>query len=204
MQTAAAAAVPRFALQSSRCTFDSQSWAVRSRSDEVRRPTLPALKHKHCRDHNQVTSGAARAGSFPPWVDVQKLCSMCVLSLSWNFFVSHDKYIALQGRRAKSHVDTQTIQPGLGTSYSRPPIDPYLTFTSPCYKILSAPLQVTQFAQCSDTADWLTTTTSRRRGGDGCWKPVMGKIQITTWDSHGLDLIVIDLTAARVIWDLNF
>jgi len=34
----------------------------------------------------------------------------------------------LQGRRAKSHVDThQTIQPGLGTSYSRPPIDPYLT-----------------------------------------------------------------------------
>jgi len=34
-------------------------------------------------------------GSFPPvWVDVQKLCNMCVLSLSWNFFVSHDKYIA--------------------------------------------------------------------------------------------------------------
>ena len=28
------------------------------------------------------------------WVDVQKLCNMCVLSLSWNFFVSHDKYIA--------------------------------------------------------------------------------------------------------------
>ena len=33
----------------------------------------------------------------------------------------------LQGRRAKIHVDTQTIQPGLGTSYSRPPINPYLT-----------------------------------------------------------------------------
>ena len=30
----------------------------------------------------------------PLWVDVQKLCNMCVLSLSWNFFVSHDKYIA--------------------------------------------------------------------------------------------------------------
>ena len=28
------------------------------------------------------------------WVDVQKLCNMCVLSLSWNFFVSHDKYLA--------------------------------------------------------------------------------------------------------------
>jgi len=26
----------------------------------------------------------------PLWVDVQKLCNMCVLSLSWNFFVSHD------------------------------------------------------------------------------------------------------------------
>ena len=33
-------------------------------------------------------------GSFPLWVDVQKLCNMCVLSLSWNFFVSHDRYIA--------------------------------------------------------------------------------------------------------------
>jgi len=47
-------------------------------------------------------------GASPIWVDVQKLCNMCVLSLSWNFFVSHDKYIA------KSHVDTQTVQPGLG------------------------------------------------------------------------------------------
>ena len=35
-----------------------------------------------------------RWGSFPLWVEVQKLCNMCVLSLSWNFFVSHDKYIA--------------------------------------------------------------------------------------------------------------
>ena len=34
-------------------------------------------------------------GKLPPvWMDVQKLCNMCVLSLSWNFFVSHDKYIA--------------------------------------------------------------------------------------------------------------
>ena len=28
------------------------------------------------------------------WVDGQKLYNMCVLSLSWNFVVSHDKYIA--------------------------------------------------------------------------------------------------------------
>ena len=59
-----------------------------------------------------LTSGAARGKgeASPPWVDVQKLCNMCVLSLSWNFFVSHDKYIA----RPSSHVDTETIQTGLG------------------------------------------------------------------------------------------
>ena len=48
-------------------------------------------------DHRTTRhSGAVRGGggSFPLWVDVQKLCNMCVLSLSWNFFVSHDKYIA--------------------------------------------------------------------------------------------------------------
>jgi len=38
--------------------------------------------------------GAGRGEDSPLWVDVQKLCNMCVLSLSWNFFVSHDKYIA--------------------------------------------------------------------------------------------------------------
>ena len=37
---------------------------------------------------------APPGGKLPLWVDVQKLCNMCVLSLSWNFFVSHDKYIA--------------------------------------------------------------------------------------------------------------
>jgi len=37
-----------------------------------------------------VAPPAGEGGSFPLWVDVQKLCNMCVLSLSWNFFVSHD------------------------------------------------------------------------------------------------------------------
>ena len=58
--------------------------------------------------------GGAGEASPPLWADVQKLCNMCVLSLSWNFFVSHHTTNTLQGRRAKSHVDTQTIQPGLG------------------------------------------------------------------------------------------
>ena len=41
-----------------------------------------------------VAPPGGKGGSFPLWVDIQKLCNMCVLSLSWNFFVSHDKYIA--------------------------------------------------------------------------------------------------------------
>jgi len=45
-----------------------------------------------------VAPPGGRGEASPLWVDVQKLCNMCVLS----------------GRRAKSHVDTQTIQPGLG------------------------------------------------------------------------------------------
>jgi len=75
----------------------------------------------------------------PLWMDVQKLCNMCVLSLSWNFIVSHDKYIARPSSRA-TLIHRQYIR-DRGTSYSRPPIDPYLT--SPCYKILAAPLQTT-------------------------------------------------------------
>jgi len=40
-----------------------------------------------------VAPPGGKGEAFPVWVDVQKLCSMCVLSLSWNFFVSHDKNI---------------------------------------------------------------------------------------------------------------
>ena len=58
---------------------------------------------------NILAPPGGRGEASPLWVDVQKLCNMCVLSLSWNFFVSHDKYIA-----RPSSKDTQTIQPGLG------------------------------------------------------------------------------------------
>jgi len=40
---------------------------------------------------DKAVAPPGRGGSFPLWVDVQKLRNMCVLSLSWNFFVSHDK-----------------------------------------------------------------------------------------------------------------
>ena len=39
--------------------------------------------------------GRGRGEASPLWVDVQKLCNVCVLSLSWNYFASHDKYIAV-------------------------------------------------------------------------------------------------------------
>ena len=51
-------------------------------------------------------------GSFPLWVDVQNYV-ICVCFHCHGTF-SHHTTNTLQGRRAKSHVDTQTIQPGLG------------------------------------------------------------------------------------------
>ena len=51
-------------------------------------------KHETAMSYESVAPPGGEGGSFSPWVDVQKLCNMCVLSLSWNFFVSHDKYIA--------------------------------------------------------------------------------------------------------------
>ena len=67
-------------------------------------------------------SGAARGGggSFPLWVDVQKLCNMCVLSLSWNFFISHDEYIARpSSKEPRWYTDNTTGTGGLRT------LDPY-------------------------------------------------------------------------------
>ena len=59
-----------------------------------------------------VAPPGGRGEASALWGDVQKLFNMCVLSLAWNFAVSHDKYIARPS--SKEHVDTQTIQPGLG------------------------------------------------------------------------------------------
>jgi len=111
--------------------------AVHSQSRPVGRLSDPDLCAQRRRrgtaivftHHRSVElSGAARGeggGSFPLWADVQKLCNMCVLSLSWNFFVSHAKYIARPSSRA-TLIHGQYNR-DWGTSYSRPPTDPYLT-----------------------------------------------------------------------------
>jgi len=91
-----------------------------------------------------VAPPGGKGEASPLWVDVQKLCNMCVLSLSWNFFVSHDKYIA---RPSSKEPRSYTYNRYWGTSYSRPLIDPYLTSPGPpCYKILAAPLVAGQTA----------------------------------------------------------
>jgi len=72
--------------------LDDQSHRSRATSARVIR-TEPTTTTK--RDTIPVAPPGGRGGEASPlWVDVQKLCNMCVLSWSWNFFVTHDKYIA--------------------------------------------------------------------------------------------------------------
>jgi len=73
-----------------------------------------------------ATPGGKAGEASPLWVDVQKLCNMCVLSLSWNFVVSHDKYIARPSSKEPRLIHRKYNR-DWGTSNSRPPIDPYLT-----------------------------------------------------------------------------
>ena len=63
---------------------------------------------------------------FPLWADVQKLCNMCVLSSSWNFFVSRQIHCKAVDQRAT--LIHRQYNRDWGTSYSRPPIDPYLVW----------------------------------------------------------------------------
>jgi len=63
--------------------------SARPAPPETRR--LPSTGQRGSQWRRQVGEGEEAS---PLWVDVQRLCNMCVLSLSWNFFVSHDKYIA--------------------------------------------------------------------------------------------------------------
>ena len=53
-----------------------------------------------------------RGEASPLSVDVQTLCNiMCVLSLPWNFFVSHDKYIARpSSKKPRWYTDNTTGQ----------------------------------------------------------------------------------------------
>jgi len=74
-------------------------------------------------------SGAAmgEGEKLPPYVWTSKNYVICVC-FHCHGTSSYHTTNTLQGRRAKSHVDTQTIQPGLGDFVlTRSPIDPHLT-----------------------------------------------------------------------------
>ena len=50
--------------------------------------TVDLSRHSYCR------AVAPTGGKLPPYGCASKNYVMCVLSLSWNFSVTHDKYIA--------------------------------------------------------------------------------------------------------------
>ena len=72
-----------------------------------------------------AASGAARGegGSFPPYGWTSKNCVICVC-FHCHGTSSYHTTNTLQGRRAKSHVDTQTIQPRLGDFVLQTPYRP--------------------------------------------------------------------------------
>ena len=80
------------------------------------------------------SSGAARGEASPLWVDVQKLCNVCFHCHGTSSY--HTTHCTAAEQRAT--LIHRQYNRDWGTSYSRPPIYPYLT--SPCYKILAAPL----------------------------------------------------------------
>ena len=80
-----------------------------------------------CLHETQLPSLWRRQGGRGGWTSKNYVICVCFHCHGTS---SYHTTNTLQGRRAKSHVDTQTIQPGLGdlrTSYCRPPIDPFLT-----------------------------------------------------------------------------
>jgi len=72
---------------------DSVAWSPHELMGAILQCSAILVRHEvtDCRTQWRRQGGGEAS---PLWVDVQKLCNMCVLSLSWNFFVSHDKYIA--------------------------------------------------------------------------------------------------------------
>ena len=87
--------------------------------------SLLLLEHRSLLFTNQWRRHGGKGEKLPPMGRRPKLCNMCVLSLSWNFFVSRQIHCkAVEQRATLIH---RQYKRDWGTSYSRPPIDPYLT-----------------------------------------------------------------------------
>ena len=99
-------------------------------------PASPAPLH--------LCTQRAPSGKLPPlWVDVEKLCNrayVCVFIVMELLRITRQIHCKAVERRAT--LIQRQYNRDWGTSYSRPPIDPYMIpHSPPCYKILAAPLQ---------------------------------------------------------------
>ena len=91
------------------------SSSTASSSSSWLRPATPPVRSAARHSRVVGVSGAARGkgGSFPPYGWTSKNYVLCVC-FHCHGSSSYHTTNTLQGRRAKSHVDTQTIPPGLG------------------------------------------------------------------------------------------
>ena len=113
-----------------------------------------SLRHQHTLRRTTptryTTSGAARGegGSFPSYGWTSKNYVICVCFHCHGTSSRITRQIHCKAVEQRAPLIHRRYNRDWGTSYSRPPIDTYLT--SPCYKILAAPLST-------------TSTTPRRR-----------------------------------------
>ena len=63
---------------------DSVAWSPHELMGAILQCSAILVRHEvtDCRTQWRRQGERRGRGSFPPWVDVQKLCNMCVLSLS--------------------------------------------------------------------------------------------------------------------------
>ena len=132
-------------------TFDPQKKTVIKSSTEVRSPISVQRRNNIANSINSIAKkpplqqqysaagGAARGkgGSFLPMGERLKImiyvCAFIVMEL-----LRITRQIHCTAVEQRATLINGQYNRDWGTSYSRPPIDPYLT--SPCYKILAAPL----------------------------------------------------------------
>ena len=121
------------------CWLQLHSWTITVTG--AARPPLASFAPNLPRQPNAIRyqwrRQRGRGGEAPPYGWTSKNYVICVC-FHGHGTSSYHTTNTLQGRRAKSYVDTQTliqyevpqsrcIQRDWGTSYCRPPIDPYLT-----------------------------------------------------------------------------
>jgi len=133
--------------------------AVKSIEKLLRPSALRFVRFTHTESERQKRrvrvlmscSGAARGegGKVTSNGWTSKNYVICVCSFHCHGTSSYHTTNTLQGRREqRATLIHRQYNRDWGTSYSRPPIDPYLT-SGPCYRILAAPLRSCMHSQRS-------------------------------------------------------